>query len=463
MTLSEQIGEFVTNLGFQDLPEIVVTNIKDRLLDTLGVCVAARGVDAGRAARGMAIEWGGHPTAALIGENVLLPAASAALVNGTYAHSLDFDDTHLPSIVHPSATLVPAVLAQAQAHQATGAELIVALSASYEILCRLAMAQYDPKSQNSIFFEKGLHATSILGTLAGSAGCAKLDGSASKKIADALGVACSLGGGIIESNRTGGSVKRFHCGWAAHGAIVASSLVAGGLTAPPTALEGRFGFFPAYCGQDWNPNAVLDELGTRWDAPSIFFKPYPCNHFTHALVDAAIALRERGLTARDVERVVIGTAAPSWRTIGDPIDQKRRPLSPYHAQFSGPFVFATALVGGGGLGVALEDFTDATLSDPLRLEVANRCDVVVDDECTRIFPHQFGGVVTVHTKTGASLTERVMVNRGGTDRPLSREDLRYKFQMNAGNSAAELSVAIDRLEDLDRIDQLLKATISISS
>jgi 2-methylcitrate dehydratase PrpD len=455
MTLAERLGHFAAGLSFDALPTPVVESAKDRVMDTLGICVAARNVDAVNAARRIVAEWGGRGDSTLIGESVRRPAASAALFNGTCAHSLDFDDTHLPSIVHPSAMLVPAVLAQAEACGSDGSAAITALIAGYEICTRLSMAQYDAELGNSVMFERGLHATSLIGTVAGAAACARLRGLDAAGITAAMAIACSMSAGLIEANRAGGTVKKFHGGWTGHSSVSAAAAAAHGLTGPPTVFEGRFGFFAAYCGERWHPEAVVDGLGERWDTPGIFYKPYPTNHFTHALVDAAIALKLRGVRAEEVVRITLGTAAASWRTIGDPIEEKRRPRSPYHAQFSAPFVFAAALAGGSGLGVSLDDFTETTLADALRRRLAANTEVVVDDECTRLFPHQFPGVARVVLDDGRELEERVLVNRGGPQRPLSRDELVGKLELNAGPLAAGIAAATADLDQLASIHELM--------
>jgi len=457
-----RLAEWVQSLRFEDVPPEVVESARDRVMDVLGICIAARDVDAAVAVRRLREEWGpGRPEASFVGERRRGPAAVAALVNGTYAHALDFDDTHLPSIVHPSAPMVPAILAQAQAAGASGREALAALVAAYELNTRLAMAQYDPELGNSVFFERGLHATSILGAVAGAAGCARLRGLAASGIADAIAIACSMGAGLVEANRAGGSVKKFHGGWAAHAAVTGAGMAAHGLTGPPTVLEGRFGLFRAFCGDRWRPEALTEALGERWDTPGIVYKPYPCNHFTHAIVDAALALKARGLRPQAVERVTIGTAAAAWRTIGDPIDEKRRPRTPYHAAFSGPFVFATALAGGSGLGVSTSDFSEATLADPERRRIAEACEVVVDEECTRVFPGRLPAVVGVRTHDGQWLEERVMSTRGGPDRPLSRGELTAKLADNAGPVAPRLAAACAALAQAASLDPLLAATCPV--
>ena len=457
MTPAEALADFAAGLRLADLPSTVIDSVLDRVVDTVGLCIAGARGETAPMVRSLVEEWAGPPLATVVGMRRKAPAASAALVNGTAAHGLDFDDTHLPSVVHPSACLVPAVLAQAEEVGADGATVIVALAAGYEVLTRLAMAQYDPVLRNSVFFEHGLHATSILGTVAAAVACARVRGLDAERTLHALAIAASMGSGIIEANRSGGNVKPFHCGWAAHGAVIAARLAMAGVTGPPTVLDGRFGLFAAYCHGNWHAEALTDQLGTRWNGPAIFFKPYPCNHFTHTVVDAAVALRSRGLRPDDVARVTIGTAGPSWRTIGDPIVLKRRPLTPHHARFSAPFVFAAALAGGGGLGVTMSDFTDTTINDPSLLGVASRCEVVVDPECDALFPFQFPAVVSVQARDGSVLEERVMYNRGSPERPLSKAELRVKLATTAGAFAVELEERGRRLADAPSVDGLMPA------
>jgi len=229
-----------------------------------------------------------------------MPATLAAFVNGVLAHSLDYDDTHLPSVLHPSASVVPAALAAAQAAGADGQALISAVAAGLEVCVRTGMAGYDQDARNSTFFDHGQHATSICGALGGAVSAAVLLGLDAVGVTNALGIAASMAAGLIEANRTGGTVKRMHCGWAAHSAVSAAQLAAEGFTGPPTVLEGRFGFYQAWLHGQFDPAAITDGLGETWLVPDIFFKPYPANHFTHTAIDAAIELRSRGLRPEDV-------------------------------------------------------------------------------------------------------------------------------------------------------------------
>lgn len=437
-TILERLARFAHETAFPRLPESVVRSVEQRMLDTIGVAIAASAQGTATGIAEIAADAGGSPETALIARTLRAPAAMAALYNGTLAHSLDFDDTHLPSVLHPSASIVPTALAIGEATASSGTEIIAATAVGIEVTVRAGMGGYLAKEGN-IFFERGWHATSICGTLGAAATAAKLFGLDAAGIGHAIGIATSLGSGVIEANRTGGTVKRIHCGWAAHAGILAAQMARHGLTAPPTAFEGRFGFYRAFTGGRFEPEAVVGELGSRWEILATHFKPYPANHYTHAGIDAALAIRKRRPTvADDAVAIELGSSEPALRTIGEPRDDKIRPKSGYHAKFSGPFTVAAALLGGSGLGVHFDDFTDARARDPRYLGLAAKVKTFVDPACDAAFPNAFAGVLRVHLPDGSVLEERVMENRGGPRLPLSDADLRQKF---AANTAGVLDPA----------------------
>ncbi|GHJ39225.1 MmgE/PrpD family protein [Streptomyces sp. TS71-3] len=448
-TPAQRLAEFAAGIRDGELRADLREKAAGHLLDLLGNSLAALHERPGTAVRELVDEWGGTPAATVIGSATRLPAPSAALVNGTLAHSLDFDDTHLPSVLHPSASVLPAALATAEAVGATGAGLLDAAAVGIEVTCRLGMAQYDEELGNSVFFERGLHATAICGAIGAAVAAAMLRGLDTDGIRSAIGIAASMGSGIIEANRTGGTVKRVHCGWAAHAGVVAADMARLGLTGPPTVLEGRFGFFQAFCGERFDRDAAVaattDGLGERWELSRLFIKPYPCNHFTHAGVDAAMRLRRRGVDPGQIARLTLGVPAPVLRTIAEPAAEKERPRSGYHAAFSGPYTVAAGLLAepgapGRGLGVFHQDFTDEAAADPRRLDLAGRVTCVADEECTAVFPHQFPAVLTAELDDGSTVTERVMVNRGSPQDPLDATELTAKFLANALGAGDESAV-----------------------
>ena len=177
-----------------------------------------------------------------------------------------------------------------------------------------------------------------------------------------------MASGVIEANRTGGTVKRLHCGLAAQAGVTAAQLVRRGFTGPPTVLEGRFGFFEAWLHGQFFPAAVTDGprhrvVGAGHLLQALPGQPlHPHHRSTPAARSASAASRPE-----HVASVIDRRRRPrSIRTIGEPIEVKRAPETGYQAQFSGPYAFTAGLFGGGGLGLGLDDFTDELAQDPAR-------------------------------------------------------------------------------------------------
>ncbi|MEU3098590.1 MmgE/PrpD family protein [Streptomyces sp. NPDC006967] len=468
-TLARQLAVFAAGTAYGTLPDEVADSVRKRVIDVLGLCVAAHRLPTSAAIVEHVREQGGAPQATVVGGGARVPAPLAALANGVLAHSLDYDDTHLPSVLHPSASVVPAALAAAETSGADGRRTVHAIAVGLEVCVRLGMAGYDRAAGNSTFFEHGQHATSICGALGGAVAAGLLLGLDEDGLEHVLGITASMAAGIIEANRTGGTVKRLHCGLAAQSAVTAAQLVRRGFTGPPTILEGRFGFFEAFLHGVYEPRAITEGLGTEWAVPGIFFKPYPANHFTHTAADAAMALREQGLDPARTERLVLGVPGPVIRTIGQPIESKRAPETGYQAQFSGPYMVAAGLLGGGGgLGLGLDDFTDELARDPARRELMAKVEVVEDALATRIFPEQFPAVLTAYDADGRVWRHEVLNNRGGSRRPLSDAELELKFRDNAADrlSDRDARLVMDRglrLAELEHVQHLLRPVAELKT
>ncbi len=450
------------------VPAEVRARIPLRIIDIAGIAVRASTLDTSSAVIGFARDQGSVAQATAINVGRAVSAPEAAFVNGVLAHSLDYDDTHLPSILHPSASVVPASLAVAEWREVIGAAVVDAVAVGLEVVVRLGMGGYDRQARQSVYFERGQHATSICGVVGSAAASARLLGLTAEGTAHAMSIACSMASGIIEANRSGGTVKRLHCGWAARAGVTAAQLAARGITGPPTAIEGRFGLFQAFLNGQADLEAVNADLGERWHADDIFYKPYPANHFTHAGIDAAIALRQRGLRPDDIVAATLQVAPPTVRTIGEPINIKRMPETGYQAQFSAPYTVAAGLLGGEGLGVGLADFSDALARDPCRRKLMARINVVGDPTLLSIYPFQLPARLSVTTLSGDTLVEEVLTNRGGPDRPLGADDLATKYFENtagllADDTARHLHETLSGLADAPSAAGLLVPLITLNS
>jgi 2-methylcitrate dehydratase PrpD len=194
-TLAQRLESFAMASTYDRLPAEVIESVRGRVLDILGICAAATPLETSRAAAAWVGAQGGVPHATAIGVAGKVPTAQAAFVNGVLAHSLDYDDTHLPSVLHPSASVIPAALAAAQAAGIDGRATIAAIAVGIEICVRVGMAGYDQETGNSTFFEHGQHATSICGALGSAVAAGMLLGLDEAGLVHVLGVAASMASG----------------------------------------------------------------------------------------------------------------------------------------------------------------------------------------------------------------------------------------------------------------------------
>lgn len=424
---SEMLAAFATELRFEMLPAAVVAKVKLHLLDVLGVALAGASMDFGRAALGVGQSLGGRAGTTVIGFQERLPAAWAALVNGTLAHGLDYDDTHTESVVHVSASVVPVALATGEEQGADGKTFLAALAAGLEANIRLGLVA------RGGFHDRGFHPTGICGTFASALVAGKVAGLSRAQLADALGLAGSQAAGSLEFLTDGTWAKRMHAGWAAHSGLVAARLAASGFTGPRGTLDGRFGLYRSHLGDSgWDLAALTDGLGARWELLNIGLKPYPCCHFNHAFIDCAAALRAAALraayrlTPESIDEIECCISPREVPVVCEPVATKRAPQNDYDAKFSLPYAVASMLVRGH---VDIDDFTPAAISDPQVLALAQR--VVYRDDLDSDFPRHFPGRIRIRLRNGRVIEHHEPINRGSAENPLSEDEVCDKFRSNA--------------------------------
>ncbi|WP_225625849.1 MmgE/PrpD family protein [Streptomyces werraensis] len=428
-TAVERLAAFAAGLRPAAVPEEVRAVARDHLLDGLGIALASSGMDFARPVLDAATELGRGEAGHVLGHGTPLPAASAALVNGTLIHGLDFDDTHIGAVYHATAPALAAALAVGEERHADGEDFLAAYVAGLEVGCRIAGAGAGR------FHARGFHPTGIAGTFAAAATAARLRGMDGPAAVSALGICGSQAAGTLEL--AGSSLKRLHPGWAAHSGIVAAGLAAAGFAGPPGVLDGPLGLYASHLGLA--PDRIdldLDSLGDRWMCADTALKPYPCCHFTHAFIDAALALRaELGGTAvrpEDVVEIVCPTSPGVMPAVTEPAARKQRPRTLYEAQFSVQYVVARALTAGR---IDLATFYDEPLDDPDVLALAARTVCPPDPDSD--YPARFPGEVILRLTDGREVRRRVETSSGTPGNTLTSDEVDAKFRANAGRVLAE--------------------------
>jgi 2-methylcitrate dehydratase PrpD len=452
-TASEALAAVAARLRYRDVPAQVSTKAKRHLLDLIGVALASSTMPFARQALDAAIQLGGPGDATVIGCAERLPPAWAALVNGTMAHGLDFDDTHQGAVVHVSASVVPAALAAAEETQVDGKAFLTALTLGMETAVRIGMVT------GSAFHDRGFHPTGICGAFASTLVAGKLFDLDESKLANALGLCGSMASGSMEFLTDGTWVKRMHPGWAAHAGLVAARFAGCGFSGPRAVFDGRFGLYRSHLGGDhWNLAPLTRDLGERWEMLDIALKPYPCCHFNHAFIDCAKrAMSSPGWRVDTIERIDCHLDAHQIPVVGEPEENKRAPQSDYDAKFSLPYAVACMLVRGH---VDVDDFTEASIRDPdvLRLTARTFCHGGhVPD-----FPRYFPARLRITWSDGRSEELHEPINRGSVERPLSDDEVRDKFRRNAGRvlsatTVEELMGRIERLDDAPNVRGLARS------
>ena len=416
--IAEKFGGWCLSLDRGEIPEAVRDTASRQVLDVIGLCVAARREDYVAACLN-ATDGSGPCTT--IGHGARLDARAAALVNGTAAHGEDYDDTFEGTPVHAGSVVVPAVLAAVERHGGGGKALLRGIAIGTELTCRMALVA------PGAIHRAGFHPTAVIGALGAAAGVAAARRVTNAHFASALGIAGSLAAGIIEYLAEGTWTKRLHAGWAAHCGITAVQLARSGFRGPRTVLEGEHGFFNAFTNRDVDLNfgALQEDLGARWHAENIAFKPYACGTMAQPFIDCAIRLRERGVTPDEIASIRCRVGEGTVHRLWEPLEEKHRPSTPYSAKFSVPYCIAAGFLDGAA---GLEQFTQDRVRDPEVLELASKVSYEVDP--ANEYPENYSGHLLV-TLAGGRQHELVQPHlRGGRREPLSWSELRNKFAAN---------------------------------
>jgi 2-methylcitrate dehydratase PrpD len=417
-SIAEQLAARIVTLDAAKLPAAARGKCVDLAIDVVGLCVAARNQDYIKSALA-GLDDDGPCTA--IGHTRTLSSAGAAFVNGTAAHGEDFDDTFEGGPVHAGAVVVPAVLAACERHRPDGAAALFGIAVGAEVMCRLSTVV--PKAVH----KAGFHPTAIFGVMGAAAGIGAALGLNARQIVDALGIAGSMAGGIIEYLSEGAWTKRLHPGWAAQSGLRAALLARAGFFGPRTVFEGVHGLFHGFAHTtEGNYDALIRDFGERWVIETLAFKPYPCGTMAHPYIDCARRLAARGIMPGDVKELVCEVAEGTVHRLWEPLASKQRPPNGYAAKFSTPFLIASGFVRDG---VGLDAFTEAAVRDPAVLALAAKVSYVIDPD--NPYPNAFTGHVRAVLNDGRVIEERQPHFRGGAREPLARADIEEKFSLNA--------------------------------
>lgn len=445
----EQMAEWTS--AVQELPHAVEVNAKIGILDLLAVSIAARSEPIVDVLETVMPSDASRSRSTVVGRMMLGPPQFSAFANGVLAHALDFDDSSADLGGHPSAVVLPAALAAAQAVGACGRDLLKAYCVGVEVTCALGRAL------NPAHYDMGWHPTSTLGAFGATAAAGRLFGLSAGQLAQAFGLTSAFASGIKASFGT--MAKPIQVGRAAMNGVAAAELVSAGATAASTAFEGAQGFLDTYQRTRSAEPVVLPGMdGQAWSLqmPGLIIKQYPCCGSTHSAIEAALGVRAQVGRPEDIESCEIRVHPKRVGHVNRPA-----PETALDCKFSLQYTVARTLITGG---VRLEDFEQETPWDPRTRKLMERITVGVLDAGDERPEDRFVGEVSARTRSG---DVRVLVPMASGRVPgemLPGEAFREKFDACCARGlsprrAGDLREKVSGIENLTTVDALVEACL----
>lgn len=443
ISLSERIAEYTLQFSLTDVPQKVQDHAKLMITDALGGAMAAYHLKHAVSARKVAEDFGSRPESTLWGTKKKVGMADAVLANAALIHGMDYDDTHVGGVVHPSASVVSTAFTVGEAVGATGEEILAAIICGYEIIIRLALA-----AQGG-FHDRGFHGTGIVASFAAACVAAKLLKFPQHVLVHALGICGSQAAALQEFLHDGSWVKKIHPGWGSHAAIYALMLAKGGLTGPYEVLEGGYGLYQTHLGTVEGVVEAFADLGQKWLTTEIAVKLYPCCHMIHSFSDCIFALlTQHKFSAKDVKEIECRIEKRCYHIVCSPEQAKKRPASDYGMRFSLPYIVAMSVLTGK---VSPLEIDEQHMKNPAVIELIDKIRCVEDEGVKN--PGHFPGWIKVTLYDGTVYQQVQKYERGAAENPIKQQDVITKYNNNAliNLSQEQVKNILDRITHLDKL------------
>lgn len=398
-TYIEKLTDFVLGCAPSDIPADVREKTALFLLDAVGVAIANRNKPFVRLQANVMARTMREGRCTVIGDPRAYVAEGAAQLNSTAIHGSDFDATHLPSIMHTSAVVLPTALAVAEETGSTGAELVAAMVAGFEVLIRLGLAT------QGAMHRVGFQSTAVCAPIALSLVAGRLYKMPRAQIVSAAGLSTSIAAGLRAFSDDGTWGKRLITGWACRAALHSTALAREGYPGTPDALEKEpFGLYKAFVqAGGYDLTELTRGLGEEWATREIDLKRYPCSHGHHAFLDTARrAKRELDLRTENIESVQLHVSTEARKWWFEPRHKKYQLENVYGARFSMPYTVALALVFGNLNDEHLDDRD--VLESPQVQRVVTRVTPKIDDTLSNTNPNRLPGTIEITTTDGRTST-----------------------------------------------------------
>ncbi len=447
MNATQRLARFAVELNYREIPAEVIDRVKACILDTLAVSVYGSTKPWSQTVSKLVRETGARGRSTVFGGNWKAQAAQATLANGVMAHAFELDNVRQPgSGVHPGATAFLPAFAMAEEKKTNGKALLTAFVAACEVVSRIGVA-----AGNSLE-RRGFHAPGLTGTFGGAVAAGRLLGLHQSQMVNALGIAGSYSGGLIEFSRCreGAMVKRLHLGKAAEGGVTAALLASEGFAGPESVLEGKFGFCQTFSDSPDLPY-LTHRLGTKFESLNICIKRCACHINAHAPIEALQNLRGKiGFAPGDIQEIVVGGIE---KLVTHHANYQPKDLM--MAQYSIPFCVALSLYFDP---TDPESFDESKLTDKKILAMMRKIRLETDSEI-----EQKGWDRAARVTIGLANKQRhssLVIHFKGTPRnPLSHSEVEDKARKLTHRLLSErqldgLVEAVDQLEKIDDVSRI---------
>ena len=442
------------HLSYEDLTEEARTAAKMSILDTLGVILAASGMEpALKGVIEIVQESGGSPQCSVLGFGGKYPAVMAALANGAMAHCLDYDD-QTPWGQHCASSIMPAAFAVAERQGGvSGQNLIAAVAAGQDIFARLRC---------NVEWKKDWNLSTVLAVFAATASAGRVIGLSTSRMAHAFGIATMQSSGIMEMIAGRGSdLRGLYAGFSAKGAVLAVMMAEKGVTGIDHAFEGKYGFMNTYFGGHFDRGAIIRNLGSEFLGSGTLYKRWPCVGTAHSHMKAAIDIVSNNKLSLDDIAEVHLHVGDYHSLMCEPLEDRRAPVTLADAKFSLPFLVATAIV---RKGMSVTDFSERALRDDDVQNVAHKIHLVQDSNLDWKLELPLGRV-EIRTRDGRRWIAEGRNVPGNADNPMNWNNIADKFRECAAAAVNPLTkdTATKAIELAMELDMLPDATALIRS
>lgn len=447
--LSRKLAEDVASVRLENLPTAVIDHAKLLILDTLGVVAAARYASGVAEVDRLMAQFGTSGRALSLVEGWRGSPDAAALINGTAAHALDFDDQHDRGRVHVSCVSFPAALATAEYRQnVSGARFIESFVAGLELHCRFGLAFPDSVAS-------GWHPTSSFGNFAATAAAGRILSLDVEQLISAFGIAYAQTSGSALGLREQAITKRIGPGFAARAGVLAALMASVGVSGPVRVFEDEAGFVNLYERGRIDPAPLRDRWNRGWETGNISMKPYPCCRCSHSAIQEALELHASGIRADSISGGTVWLSRLNQGIVGSRYGPAHAEQPEVHAQFNVAYAVAHVLKHGT---IKIESFRAPAIIEPDTIAFAQRLDVKVDPDFAANALAPVG--LQLRTRDKGLIERRRSTVKGSPEEPMTVEEIVAKFRGCLASVSVQdgpaLTRVIDQVLNLEALDDISK-------